>query len=163
MERRWVRSLEENSALRRAFSIAELVIITAVIGILAALVMPYMQNQATTAKAAAAKEDLRLLRNTIELYATRHGNVAPGYKGNDPDRKPKEKYFRAQTIQQEGYLRKMPVNPFNHRDSILIVDNSQAFPSEATGEHGWIYQPATLTVRIDWPGTDGNGVPYFEY
>ncbi len=104
-----------------------------------------------------------LLRNTIELYATRHGNVAPGYKGNDPDRKPKEKYFRAQTIQQEGYLRKMPVNPFNHRDSILIVDNSQAFPSEARGEHGWIYQPATLTVRLDWPGTDDDGVPYFEY
>ena len=151
------------SAMRRAFSIAELVIVAAIIGILAALVVPHVQNHATTAKVAAARDNLRMLRSAIELYAARHQDVAPGYQDDDPGVAPTAECFCDQTIVQERYMRKMPGNPFNNLDTILMVGNSETFPAEATGHYGWVYQPVTNTVRLDWPGTDSDGVPYFEY
>jgi general secretion pathway protein G len=149
--------------MRTAFSVAELVIVTAIIGILAALVVPQVQNHSTTAKEAAAKDNLHMLRSMIELYAAQHGDIAPGYKQNDPGNMPKEDQFLEQTVEEEHYMRKMPTNPFNGLDSILVVGDKQTFPSEATGESGWVYQPATKTIRLDWPGADAEGVSYFEY
>jgi len=149
--------------MRAAFSIAELLIVAAIIGILAALVVPQVQNHATTAKAAAAKDNLHLLRSAIDLYAARHGDVPPGYKDNDSGKQPKEGDFLDQTVGHDSYIRKMPVNPFNNLDSIHMINNGQPFPPKATGDYGWIYQPGTMTIRLDWPGTDSQGVRYFEY
>lgn len=149
--------------MRSAFSVAEMVIVTAILGILAALVVPQVQNHGSMAKEAAVKDNLHLLRCVIRLYAAQHGDIPPGYKQNNPSGTPKEDYFREQTLEEEIYMRKMPVNPFNNLDSILMVPNGQSFPSAATGDYGWVYQPATRTIRLDWPGTDSQGTPYFAY
>jgi len=144
-----------------AFSIAELVIVIAVIGIMAALVVPCIQGQAMEAKEAAAKDNLRALRGAIELYAASHTGVAPGYVDNDPGGNADETCFLNQMIVAESYLRQMPVNPFNNLKSILMVDNGASF--QPTGDHGWLYQPATKTIRLDWRGRDRNNMPYVEY
>jgi type IV pilus assembly protein PilA len=149
--------------MRKAFSIAELVIIVAIIGILAALVVPYFRNQTTQAKESAARYDLRVLRGAIELYATRHEGVAPGYALDDPSGAVGEAIFRQQTLAEDGSLRRMPVNPFNEFDTMLILGNDEVLPAQATGTYGWIYQPATKIIRLDWPGTDDGGVRYFDY
>lgn len=149
--------------MARAFSIAELVIVVAVVGILAALVVPCIQGQATEAKEAAAKDNLHTLRGAIELYAANHAGVAPGYVESDPDGAMDETCFLNQMTVAENYLRQMPANPFNNRKSILMVGNGASFPPQPTGDHGWLYQPATKTIRLDWPGQDQGGMPYVEY
>jgi len=147
----------------KAFAIAELIIVAAIIGILAALVMPYLHNHTTEAKEAAALDNLRLLRGAIEIYAARHMGVAPGYEGNDPHGELAAEHFRDQTIVQDSCLSQMPENPFNSLDTILMIGNGQEFPTEATGKHGWVYQPAKRIICIDWPGGDRRGVRYFDY
>jgi prepilin-type N-terminal cleavage/methylation domain-containing protein len=149
--------------MRRAFSIVELMIVVAVIGILAALAIPHFSNQTAQTKESAAKANLRILRGAIEYYAFRHSGAAPGYAMNDPSGPVSESFFRQQTLAQDGCLRGIPENPFNNLDTILILKNGEAFPADATGSYGWIYQPVAKVIRLDWPGTDERGVRYFDY
>ncbi len=149
--------------MRKAFSIAELVIVAAVIGILAALVIPSLHNHGLAAKEAAAREDLQLLRGAIELYAARHVGVPPGYPGNNLGNEPTAEQFQNQMIVEDRCLLQVPENPFNNVNSVRIVGNEETFPTEATGHDGWIYQPATKTIHVDWPGSDVHGVRYFDY
>ncbi len=149
--------------MARAFSVAELVIVVAIIGILAALVVPCLQGQAMEAKEAAAKDNLRTLRGAIELYAANHAGVAPGYVGNNPAGDMDPACFLDQMIAADGYLRQMPANPFNNLKTILMIRNGGSFPPEPSGDHGWLYQPATKTIRLDWPGCDRSGMPYADY
>jgi prepilin-type N-terminal cleavage/methylation domain-containing protein len=153
----------ERGTMRRAFSIAELMIVVAIIGILAALVVPYVGNHAAEAKEAAAKDNLRILRDAIKFYAVRHGDTFPGYAGDDRATVPTADRFYQQLIVEENFLRRVPENPFNELDTVHVILNDQAFPAEATGACGWIYQPATGNIRVDWPGADSQGVRYIDY
>jgi len=149
--------------MKQAFSIVELIIVVAILGILAAIVMPQFQSHATQAKEAAAKDNLRVLRSAIELYAAKHTGVAPGYKDNDPTTAPSSDYFRKQTTLDSHYFVKMPLNPFNKLDTIRMIGNGESLPAGATGNFGWIYQPARETIRLDWPGVDKDGIRYYDY
>ena len=79
-------------------------IVVAVLGILAAIVVPQFQAHSKQAREAVAKDSVRLLRGAIELYT-----------------------------------------------------------ANATGQFGWVYQPATKTISLDWTGTDKNTIQYFDY
>ncbi len=147
----------------RAFSIAELVIVAAVIGILAALVVPSLNGHAAEAREAAAREDLQLLRGAIELYAARHGGVPPGYEENNQNSVPTAERFENQMTVEDRCLLQIPENPFNGLRRVRIIGNGDGFPTEATGHDGWIYQPVTKIIRVDWPGSDSHGVRYFDY
>lgn len=111
----------------KAFSIAELVIVAAVIGILAALLMPTLHQHAMDAKEAAARENLQLLRAAIELYTARHQGIAPGYENNDPSTEPTAECFRIQAIVEDRCLLQIPENPFNNLDRVRIIGNDDAF------------------------------------
>jgi len=66
-------------------------------------------------------------------------------------------------IIEQNYLRKVPRNPFNGLETLHIIGNAEGFPAEATGNYGWIYQPATRNIRLDRPGNDSGGAPYLSY
>jgi type II secretory pathway pseudopilin PulG len=149
--------------MRRAFSIAELVIVAAIIGILAAVLVPSLHSHAVGAREAAAREDLQLLRGAIELYAARHGGVPPGYEGSNQSSEPTAERFQNQMTVEDHCLLHIPENPFNDLRRVRIIGNEEAFPAEATGHDGWIYQPATKNIRVDWPGNDSHGMRYFDY
>ncbi len=149
--------------MKKAFSIAELVIVVCIIGILAALVVPVFQGQATEAKVSAAKDNLRVLRSAIELYASQHKGASPGYENDDVGTAPSAETFRVQLTVQEHFMRKVPVNPFNNLDTLQMVANGEASLPEPTGTCGWIYQASTGTIRLDWRGNDAGGVAYFDY
>jgi general secretion pathway protein G len=148
--------------MKRGFSLVELMIVVAVLGILAAIVVPQFQQHATQAREAVAKGNLRILRGAIELYTARHGGIPPGYKDNKPQTPPSDSDFYQQLIEGR-YLSEMPENPFNKRQDIRMIANSEIFPQNPTGQFGWIYQPATKTIKLDWPGTDKSGISYYEY
>lgn len=149
--------------MKSAFIIAELVIVVCIIGILAAIVVPLFLNNATEAKVATAKDNLRVLRGVVELYAVNHKGIPPGYPDNDTGSAPTGDDFCQQTTVDETYLRAMPRNPFNNLSTMRVIGNSEVFPAEATGDFGWIYKPASRTVCLDWPGQDDKGIRYFDY
>ena len=144
------------------FSFFEIMIAIVIIGILAAVVIPEIQDRSQQAKEAAAKETLQIMRNAIECYAARNGGIAPGYPGNHTNVIPYETIFYLQMLKY-GPLTTRPQNPFNDLTTIKMIHNDAFLPPTATGQYGWIYKPATKTFKIDWPGTDSHGVPYYDY
>jgi general secretion pathway protein G len=149
--------------MKKGFSLVELMIVVAVLGIMAAIVVPQFQSNSTRAKEAVAKDSLRILRSAIELYTAHHSGIPPGYTNDDPQTAPTGTNFNNQLIVNGRYMMKMPENPFNNRKDIRMLGNSETFPLNATGNYGWVYQAATKTIRLDWQGTDKYGVRYFDY
>ena len=149
--------------MKKGFSLVELMIVVAVLGILAAIVVPQFQSQATEAKESAAKSNLRTLRGAIELYTAQHSGIPPGYPNNNPTESPSMDSFATQMVTNGRYLSSIPENPFNNKKLMKVLANSESFPAEATGNFGWIYQPATKTIRLNWTGTDKDGIRYYDY
>ncbi|MHC4722384.1 MAG: prepilin-type N-terminal cleavage/methylation domain-containing protein [Planctomycetota bacterium] len=150
--------------MRKAFTLTEILIVIGIIGIIAAIVIPEFQSHTQKAKEAAAKDNLRILRNTIEFYAAQHNGIPPGYFNDDPSNPPSPILFRQQLV-SNGYLLKIPENPFNNSSVVAVLADAADFPAEAVffDLYGWMYKPATKTIRLYWPGTDSTGVVYFDY
>ena len=147
----------------KAFSLVELMIVVTIIGILAAMALPRFQSYSVQAKEASAKTNLHSLRSAIEFYASKNNGVPPGYIGNDPTRPANGLAFLVQMANSGRYLSKMPKNPYNGSSATRVYTDAQDLPTEATGNYGWLYKPLTKTIRLDWPGTDSEGVRYFDY
>lgn len=161
----------------KGFSLVELMIVVAVLGILAAIALPEFSGHTQKAKESAAKDNLRLFREAVGRYAAQHG-MSPGYYNTSQitptflfyaqltkftNTKGMASATKSQTYPYSPYLSKFPVNPFNNKDTVQILANGVSFPSSATGSYGWMYQPQTKTVRLDWPGIDSQGIKYYDY
>jgi general secretion pathway protein G len=102
-ERPWMARSTENgetmtgTCLRpsKGFTLIELMIVFALIGILVGLALPSYQHSRRRAQEAVLKEDLFTLRDLINKYYTD--------KGKYPD--------SLRTLVEEGYLRMIPVDP----------------------------------------------------
>ena len=101
--------------MRRGFSLVELIIVVAVLGIMAAIIVPQFQSHSTQAKKAVAKDSLRILRGAIELYTAQHGGVPPGYENDDPQTSPTSSNFYQQLVVDRNYLLKIPKNPSQNK------------------------------------------------
>jgi prepilin-type N-terminal cleavage/methylation domain-containing protein len=150
--------------MKKAFSLVELMIVVAIIGILAAMVVPKVQDYSKQAKEAAAKENLQILRDAIELYASKHNGIPPGYINNDPVTNPSPAFplFSSQLV-GERYINRIPPNPFNGKSNIWCLRWNVDFPNSGTGTWGYLYKPSTKTLRLDAAGTDSKGIKYSEY
>jgi type II secretion system protein G len=145
------------------FTLIELMIVVSILGILAAIVLPEFQSQTQQAKEAAAKANLKILRDAIERYVLDHNGVPPGYANNNPTSIASASNFSKQLVTVGKYISKMPKNPFNDYNGIQVYANEQTFPTQADGSSGWIYQPETKEIRLNWQGTDSEGKSYFSY
>ncbi|MHC5163620.1 MAG: hypothetical protein ACYSO4_11025 [Planctomycetota bacterium] len=154
-------------------------IVVAILGILAAIVIPEFSGHIQKAKESAAKDNLRLLRNAIERYAQDHNGVPPGYvngiigqrgtifiqfiyctdsNGRHNDSKtPNGNYIYG------PYLNDFPKNPFNNSITIMDLHDDVDMPESATGDNGWIYKAEGKEIRLDWPGTDSSGNLIYDY
>jgi type II secretory pathway pseudopilin PulG len=130
---------------------------------MAAIVVPQFQSYSTQAKAAVSKDGLRMLRSAIELYTAQHSGIPPGYEYDDPVTVPTSANFRDQLVVNQTYLAKIPKNPFNNLRTIRMIENAESFPGAAIDGYGWVYQAATKTIRLSWPGADSSGQRYFDY
>ena len=148
---------------KKAFTLVELLIVISILGIMAAIVLPTFQNHLQKTKEVAAKDSLRILRTTIEAYAAKNNGVPPGYPDNDPTQPPNFAAVVGGLCGDPKYLKEIPENPFNDDPIAIIIANADSFPAAADGLSGWIYQPATKNIRLNYQGTDSEGVSYFEY
>jgi prepilin-type N-terminal cleavage/methylation domain-containing protein len=163
----------------RAFTLVEILIVVVLLAILAAMVIPSMSKGTTMAKESALASDLGLLRRFVLLYASQHLEVAPGYPSGNTAATPTDQAFEDQATLSSNtngqtaavgtpgykygpYLSKVPVNPFNKKDTVQMVANDQAFPT-ADDSDGWICKPQTGEFRPDNTGTNSRGVAYRDF
>ena len=147
---------------KKAFTLIEVLIVVAILGIMASIVVPVVNASVQQSREATAKGNLRVLVNTALRYEIENDCVAPGYPDNDATKNPKEKTLREQLV-DGGYLPKIPENPFNELSDIEVIKDDKDFPDEADNKTGWYYKPATKEFKLNYPGTDSAGKLYYDY
>ena len=103
------------------FTLLELLIVVALIGILTTLVIPQFRQTPTKAKEAVLKEDLFTMRDVIDQYFSDKGKYPQSLE----------------SLVEDGYLRKIPVDPFTNSSETWQVENAPG--DEDTEGEGGIY------------------------
>ena len=143
------RRLGDSRRHRAAFTLLELIIVIAIIGILAAIVMPGLSRMPTRAREAALKTNLRTLRDAIDQHY--------GDKGAYPK--------ALGDLVSEKYIRNIPRDPITHSAETWVViyetDDSEDVPPETDqDEEGG---PGIIDVRSGAATLSLAGTPYAEW
>lgn len=176
-----MRSAVKNRSLwmKKAFSLIELIIVAAVLGILASIVIPQLQGHTTQARETAALDALAMLRTQIEMYKIQHGGAAPGYTvgplGLMPSNNLVAQLENTTTVRGGvsssktpstaypcgPYVTSFPKNPFNGKSDVTYLASGAAFTAD--DKTGWLYQRETADIRLNKTDSDNSGKAYVEY
>lgn len=165
---------------RQGFTLVELMIVVAILGILAAIVLPQYANSSQQASESAVKDMLYTVRSQIELYKMQHSGLTPGYWSSVAISGNNLYYQLIGTSKSNGvstatqtpagdylygpYLMQLPKNPFNDKTDITVVaDGTTDFSAVANDASGWLYERTTGTFKINKSGTDSDGTAYVDY
>ncbi len=123
------------------FSLLELIVVMAVLGILVVYALPAYQDAVVRAREAVLKEDLQRLRDSLEEYLTD--------KGAYPE--------ALDDLVRDGYLRSLPVDPLTRSDDTWETEVAPWMMIDQG-------QPAGIWNVFSGADGDGlNGVPYREW
>ncbi len=149
---------------RRAFTLIELLIVVAIIGILAAIAVPNFLNAQTRAKVSRVHADLRALGNSIEMYRI-DNNTYPGGDGfwNGTKWWQKHTYRFHVLTTPVSYMGAIPIDPFQTNTPQRINpslsdiwDGGYVYDDESrTGQTLSVYgESFKYTVRSPGPALD---------
>ncbi len=126
---------------RKGFTLVELLVVMAIMGILVAIAVPQLQKAPIRAKEATLREDLFTFRSCLDQYYAD--------KGHYPE--------TLQTLVTDKYIRKIPIDPFTKSaDSWEIImeepDSSDAASSQDP--------PGIIDVKSGTKQPSLDGSPY---
>ena len=134
-------SLEGRGIERRAetgFTLIELVIVVAIIGILVSVAMPVYKNSVIKAREAVLREDLWVIRDCIDQYFTDKGQY-PADLG---------------ALVETGYIKTIPIDPITNSAESWVTEEA---PTDENAPD------ATTGIRDVKSGAEGStidGTPY---
>ena len=120
------------------FTLIELMIVMAIIGILATLAIPSFVVAVKHAREAVLKEDLQTMRSAIDSYTM------------DKQKAPQS----LDDLIQDGYLKAIPEDPMTHSKDTWVTDTSDAMYSLDETE------PGINDVHSGSEETGSDGQPY---
>jgi general secretion pathway protein G len=131
------------------FTLLELIVVIAIIGILATIAMPALKDVPTRAREAVLKTNLRTFRDVIDQHY--------GDKGRYPK--------SLQALVDEGYLRKIPVDSMTKSAETWIPIYEETDPDKPQEETagGDELAPGIVDVRSGAEGNSLDGTPYGEW
>lgn len=165
---------------KEAFSLVEVMIVIALLGILAAVILPSMHGHTVSARESAVKDCLMTVRTQIQLYKMEHKGVPPGYISGEgaPESFLPLQFTGTTTLTGQAspnkvpsapflygpYVKKLPENPFNNLSTIAYVPETSSFVDAVDGtSSGWLYKKETAEFVINWTGKDSKGVYFYDY
>jgi general secretion pathway protein G len=130
------------------FTLLELFIVIAIIGILATIAMPALRNMPVRAKESVLKTNLRTMRDMIDQYY--------GDKGKYPT--------SLSALTDEGYVRKLPVDPITKSSETWIPVFEEIDPEHPPAEtESDPSKPGIVDVQSGAPGKSLDGTPYKDW
>lgn len=163
---------------KKAFSLVELMIVVAILGILASIVLPKLHGHTVQTKEAAIQDTLRTVRSQIELYKMHHKGLVPGYSTLPMTSATLKWQFEGCTDINGDvnysktpsgaciygpYVNKIAENPFNGKDIITIIDAADTFQDRTDDSSGWLYKKETAEFKPNIQGTDSMGINFYDY
>lgn len=120
------------------FTLVELMIVMFIISVLAMVAIPKFTSAVRSAREAALKEDLHVMRNAIQSYTM------------DKDKAPQS----LDDLVQSGYLRAIPVDPMTQSRSTWQTETSDTYTNVDESQSG------ITDVHSGSEQTGSNGQPY---
>lgn len=137
-------------AIRRAFTLVEILIVVVILGILAAMVIPAFANAAQESQVKVTLSELSKIRRHLEMYQLRHNGLVPAIaEGNGT---------WGDLIGDE-HLKEPPTNSYigGSVGRVIIFRDTPDIAYPAAPAYGWIYSASLDQV---WAaGFDGDDLP----
>jgi general secretion pathway protein G len=138
----------------QGFTLLEMIIVVAIIGILAAIAMPRLKDMPMRANEVVLKNNLHTIRDVLDQYY--------GDKGRYPD--------SLDTLVKEGYFRAIPVDPMTKRNDtwVLVREEADADHPGAEGDSGAAgggedHPPGIVDIHSGSDKISFAGTPYAEW
>ena len=131
------------------FTLLELIIVVAIIGILATIAMPALKDMPRRANESVLKTNLRTLRDLIDQYY--------GDQGHYPE--------SLEVLVDKHYVRQIPYDPLTKSDKLWVLIYEEPDPLETPAETNLPEggEPGIIDVHSGSPLISLDGTPYAEW
>jgi len=132
----------------RGFTLLELIVVIAIIGILAAIVIPNLKQGPRRASEAVLRTDLHTMREVIDQFY--------GDKGHYP--------ASLEALVEDGYLRSIPRDPITKSADTWVVEYEEIDPDLAPAETEQSEEgPGIIDVHSGSDRMSLDGTPYSDW
>jgi prepilin-type N-terminal cleavage/methylation domain-containing protein len=164
--------------MANGFSLVELILVVAILGVLAAVVIPMSAGATQQARETSLADNLREMRLAIEKYRAEHFGLAPGVDADNVAASPTEKMLVLQLTRltsSEGvllaqdtaglvcgpYLAAIPENPMNGNAAIRVIAlGAKNEALKPDGVQGWLYHDGDCRIMSNVAGKCRDGTRY---
>lgn len=101
-----------NGSRIKGFTLIEIMVVVVILGVLGALIVPNIIGRPDEARVTAARSDIQQIGNSLELYRLDNGQYPSSDQGLDALVEEPAGYPEARNWNPDGYLKRLPVDPW---------------------------------------------------